>query len=136
MSKKKRPKPVTTPSEGGPSEAVQVPLEWHFPEDLASRYSNQVLVQFGQYECNISFFDIKPPVVVGTPDEQRELVKNLKAVRAECVARIVVSLEFFPTVVKTLQETLGKHLEKMSQAKAAEAAETADGAQNGKEEDE
>ena len=130
MARRKKPK---APIQGADSGAIAVPLEWYFPENLVDSYANQVLVQFGQYESTVSFFKIKQPILLGTPDEQREQTTMLKSVRAECVARIVIALEFMPVVIKTLQETWEKHQEKKAASDAAESVETAEGHQNGEE---
>lgn len=81
-------------------EPLAVPIEWHYPEGLIGRYANQMLVQFSESECHLSFFEIKPPVVLGDPQEARD---SIKSVRAECVGRIVLALVRVPEFLKTLQ---------------------------------
>jgi hypothetical protein len=105
------------PGEGeAPTEPITKPIELYYPEDTIGRYSNQLLVQFGQHECNISFFDIKPPVLLGSPEEQREQLKSVESVRAVCVARIVVAKEFVPEIIAALQRAWTMHLTRMGKA--------------------
>jgi hypothetical protein len=88
---------------------LALPIQWHFPEGLVGRYANQALVQYGPNECYLSFFEVAPPVLFGTPEEMREQAKSLKAIRAECVARVVVAHEFVPSLIRILQETVERH---------------------------
>ncbi len=89
-------------------EAVALPIDFHYPEDQTGLYSNYALVQNGQFECQISFFDIKPPVLLGTPEEIQEQVKKLTHVSGNCVARIIVAKEFVPLLIATLQDVSTK----------------------------
>ena len=104
MAEKKKPREdkAAQPKEG--QERLALPIEWFFPEGLTGRYANQVLVQNGQHECHVSFFEVRPLVLLGEPEEVREQVKDLKSVRAECVARIIVAKDFIPEIIKALQD--------------------------------
>lgn len=75
------------------SEVVEMgfPIEWHFQEDLVARYATNMIVQRTENEFIISFFEIKPPVFLGSPEEIAEQAKGIKSVRANCVAQIIVA---------------------------------------------
>jgi hypothetical protein len=104
MAEKKKPREdKAAQSKEGPAR-LALPIEWFFPEGQIGRYANQVLVQNAQHECHVSFFEVRPPVLLGEPDEVREQTKNLKSVRAECVARIIVAKDFIPEIIKALQD--------------------------------
>ena len=83
-----------------------LPIEWHCPEGLVSRYANHIVVQHTEHEFYLSFFEIPPPLVVGAPEEQMARLAQMGAVRAECVARIVVSAQAFQAFVRVLQSSL------------------------------
>jgi hypothetical protein len=104
MAEKKK-----APEEAAPNEGIGVPVEWHYPEGLIGRYSNNIVVQFGENECHISFFEIRPPLIFGSPEEMKEQAKKLKSVRAECVSRIIIAKAFVPQILKAIQETWEKH---------------------------
>jgi hypothetical protein len=87
-------------------ERLVVPIEWHFPEGIVTRYASNMLVQFGDHDCYLSFFEIPVPVLLGTPEEQLEQAKKLKRVRAECIARIAIPLSKMPAIVEALKSTL------------------------------
>jgi len=88
---------------------VSLPVDWHFPEGLQSRYANNVLVQAGQYEFVISFFEIQPPLLLGSPEENEAKLKQIGAVRAECVSKVIVSPEVIPGLISALQIELEKY---------------------------
>src|SRR5258708_6630105 len=85
---------------------IALPVSWHYPESIQSRYANNVFVQQGQYEFIISFFETKLPVLTGTPEENRARLEQLESVRAECVGRIIVAPELVPQIIQVLQTTL------------------------------
>ena len=91
------------------SEIITLPVEWHFAEGLQSRYANNMLVQAGQYEVVISFFEMQSPLLLGSPEENKEKLKQLGAIRAECVSKVIVSPEVVPRLISALQTELEKY---------------------------
>jgi hypothetical protein len=108
-------------TESGQKQPVGVPLRinWHFPEGMQSCYADNVLVQAGQYNIAISFFEAQVPVLLGSPDENKKQLEELGAIRADCVSKIVVSPDFIPVLVKALETGL----ENYRQAKSMLAEE-------------
>jgi len=90
-------------------ENYQLPIEWYVPDDLVSRYVTNMLVQQTAHEFIISFFESYPPVVLGSPEEQREKLKSLSSARATCVARMIVAVERMPEIVQVLHEALARY---------------------------
>lgn len=80
----------------------QVPLRFHVPVGLSSRYAHHLVVQATDNEVTISFFELKPPIVLGTPEVQREAVKD--GITAECVARVIVARARYGDFVKALSD--------------------------------
>ena len=87
-----------------------IPIDWRFPEDLETRFANHMLVQYDQSEFHISFFEVLPPLLMGTDEDQSKTLQSLKSIPAKCVSRIVVSKERMPVFVKGLQEHVEKNL--------------------------
>ena len=85
-------------------DTVGVPIEYRYPDGQVALYSNFALVQWGTHECHISFFEIKPPILMGTPDEVREQVKGVEKVTGNCVTRVIVAKDFMPALIAALQE--------------------------------
>jgi hypothetical protein len=105
-------------SQAEQKEPAGIPLriDWHIPEGTQSRYANNVLVQAGQFEITISFFESQVPVLLGEPEENRKKLEELGSIRAELVSKIVVSPDVLPIVINALQTGL----ENYRQAKGLE----------------
>jgi hypothetical protein len=88
---------------------AQVPLEWYVPEDLVSRYATNLVVQHSEHEFVISFFEIHPPLLLGTPEEIEAKLKQIESVQAHCVARIIVAAERMPEFLQVLQHNLDRY---------------------------
>jgi hypothetical protein len=71
-------------------EDVQIPLRFNIPSGMTSRYAHHMLVQPGEHEVTLSFFEIFPPLLLGSPEEQKEILKK-EGVKAECVARVTIA---------------------------------------------
>ena len=82
---------------------ISLPVNWHFPESIQSRYANNILVQTGQFEFIISFFEMQQPLLLGTPEENKKGLETLGEIRAECVGKIVVPHELVPAIISVLQ---------------------------------
>jgi hypothetical protein len=89
-------------------EALELPIEWHLPESLITRFVTNMVVQYNGPEFIISFFETMPPVILGEITEEVAREK-LSSIRAECVARVVVATERMPAFVKALQTNLERH---------------------------
>jgi len=97
-------------------EKIELRLEHQFPEEFSlASFANHMVVQKDEHDFHISFFQITPPLIVGTESERREQAEKLQSIPAKCVARIVVAEGYLPRVIAALQA----HLERT--AKAAES---------------
>jgi len=88
---------------------ILLPIEWHVPDDLVTRYANNLLIQHTEHEFILSFFEILPPLAVGSPEEQAAQLQAIGAVRAECVARVVVSADRMGSFVEALRGSYEKY---------------------------
>jgi len=88
---------------------IRLPIEWHLSAaKVPSRYANNMIVQHTDTEFIISFFEIFPPVVLGSPKEQTDQLNAIGVVQPECVARVVVSPEKFESFINALQQNLDR----------------------------
>ena len=94
---------------GETQEKIGVPIEWRVPDSIVTRYANQMVAQFQEGEFIISFFEVRAPVLLGTPEERRAQLMKLNSVPAECVARIVVAAERMPEFVNALKMNLDRY---------------------------
>src|SRR5205807_3152637 len=84
---------------------VNIPVDWHIPEDFPSPYASNMFAQAGEYEIVLSFFQTKVPLLTGTPEENRAKLEELSAIQAECVGRIIVNPGLVPKIIQALQTT-------------------------------
>jgi Protein of unknown function (DUF3467) len=85
---------------------TDLPITWHIPNNLQSRYASNVIVQAGQHEIVIAFFEKQFPPLVASSQENEDAFQQKPSIRAECVSRIIVSPEVLPTIIEVLQNGL------------------------------
>src|SRR5690348_3816812 len=88
---------------------ITLSVDLHIPDNIQSRYTNNILVQFGQFEFNIFFFEMQLPLLSGSPEENKAKLESLGAVQAQCVSKVVLSPELVPGLIKALQTELDKY---------------------------
>ena len=86
-----------------PDTGLAIPLEYRFPPDVISRYATNILVQNTASEFVLSFFEVRPPVLLGTPEENVERIKTLGPVPADCVARLVIAPSRMGSFIDAMQ---------------------------------
>jgi hypothetical protein len=87
------------------STSVVVPIDWHIPEDFPAPYATNMFAQAGEYDMTFSFFRAKPPLLTGTPQENKAKLEQLGEIRAECVSRVIVPADLVPKIIQALQTT-------------------------------
>ena len=97
-----------TEQEQQPSDNITLSVDWHFPEGLQSRYANNVLVQNGQFEFIISFFEMQLPMLFGSLEENKAKLEEMESIRAECVSKIIIPRELVQGLINALQTELEK----------------------------
>ena len=70
---------------------VALPVVWEMPTGFPAHYATHLVVQHTDEDFTITFWDLRPPVLIGTLDEKRKQVETLREVRPTPLARIVVS---------------------------------------------
>lgn len=88
-----------------------LPVEWNVPEDMVARYATNMVVQRLENEFLISFFEIRPPIILGEPAEVIKKYQQMKSVTANCVARIIVAAEKMPSFVNALETSVKRSIE-------------------------
>lgn len=88
-------------------------MVWNFPEEALSRYATNLLVQTGEQELYLSFFEARPPVLLAPKD-----LEALESVTAECIAQIIVTPERLAKFIEALQQQLDVFNKKKAAATA------------------
>jgi hypothetical protein len=86
--------------------AVPVPVTWDIPVDFPTHYATQVVVQHTADEFTLSFFDIRPPLLIGTPAERQRQIRAIRKIRAIPVARLVVPPARMRELVQVMRDNL------------------------------
>ena len=72
-------------------DAKVVPVIWEVPPGLPTHYSTNLVVQHTEEDFTITFWDVRPPVLIGTREEKRRQVEALGEIRPTALVRIIVS---------------------------------------------
>jgi hypothetical protein len=93
-----------------PVHGVNVPIEWYIPDDIQSIYASNVFIQPGEYEITLSFFETLLPILADSPEENRARIERIEAIRAKCVARVIINPELIPKLIQALQNGLDGYI--------------------------
>jgi hypothetical protein len=77
-----------------------------------------MIVQAAEQEFYLSFFEIAPPVILGPAD-----IGKIEEVRAECVARIIITPERMAKFIDVMQQQLDNFNRKKSGKGGSNGAE-------------
>lgn len=100
-------------AEQSPERGRAVPVEWHFPNDIVSRYATNLVVQHSEHEFTISFFEVRPPILLGSAEQVQAALQQIESIPAICIARIIVAAERMPEFVQVLQDNLTQYQSKV-----------------------
>ncbi len=88
------------------AENFQLPLHFNIPVGMPSKYATNVLIQVGEDEVIISFFEAQPPIIMNDSPEVVEMLKKT-GIRADCVAKVVVPKNKFINFSKAFSDIAG-----------------------------
>ena len=102
MPEEKQPALRSSPAD------LQVKLNFRVHPRMPSVYAHHMLVQPGQNEVLLSFFEVVPPLIAASGEPSGEQLRLLQetGVVAECVARITIAIASFPSFAKAMQDML------------------------------
>lgn len=84
---------------------IQIKLNFRVPSRMPSVYAHHMLIQPGENEVVLSFFEIMPPPVLpGQNLEERLKVIQQSGIPAECIARVTVAWATFPGFAKAMYD--------------------------------
>jgi hypothetical protein len=101
MGKRRPAKKVDTPAE---EVVMELPLNWG--DGGLAAFANNLVVQTDNNGClYLSFYQVLPPLLVGTQAQRKEQASEIKSVKAMPVAKIAVTPDRFMKML----EVLNKH---------------------------
>jgi hypothetical protein len=97
---------------------TELSIVWEVPTGFPTHYATHLVAQHSDEDFTITFWDLRPPVLMGSPDEKSQQVKALKEVRPTALARIVVTPRRMREFVQVMQDNL-KTFEETAAERAA-----------------
>jgi len=82
---------------------VSLPIEWYVPEGLITPFASNMTVQNVENVFKISFFEIKPPMLLGQADPPPSKI------RADYISSVIVTPEKLQQFINALQRQLDKY---------------------------
>ena len=79
---------------------IPIPLKWHISDGIIARFATNMTVQIIENEFKLSFFEIKPEIILDPS------APPPKEVLAECVASVIVTTDRLPKFIEALQKQL------------------------------
>ncbi len=90
--------------------SIQLPVVWVGLEEVPVRATNQLLAQVGgKDELLLVFGHVSPPVVLGTPEQQKAQLERIQFVPVNPIARVSMTRERLGQWVNVLQEQIEKY---------------------------
>lgn len=83
-----------------------VPMRLYVPEDLSIQYADNFNLFFSDYDITLSFFQTQSPIITTDTDWEK-----VEAIKAKCVARVVIPPHLMPRVINILSENWQRFLE-------------------------
>ena len=81
-----------------------IPFEYVIPIEQKAIFANHFAIQHENGVHHLMFFQVNPPLLLGSHEEKAKLLRDLESVQAVCTARIVVSEELMPKILQALLE--------------------------------
>ncbi len=88
-----------------PPDSVTVKLSFRVPQRMPAVYAHHMMIQPGEQEVLLSFFEVIPPPAFAQDEEQVKKLQEIGVV-AECVARIIIARDRFPSFARAMQDIL------------------------------
>jgi len=90
---------------------IKLPIKWHVPENMISRYATNMTVQLLENEFKLAFFELSPNIRTDPS------VPPQKEVQANCVGSIIVNINTVPKIIDVLKRQLDLFIAKNSPKK-------------------
>lgn len=88
--------------------SITLPIEWDI-SNVHSEYATNFVVQHTQNEFFLYFFEVVPPLVVGTEEETFAQLQQIDKVSATCKTRIVLHPDKIPEIIAVLTKNYEKY---------------------------
>lgn len=99
-----------------------VPILWSVPPNVETKYATNFVLAHTLDEFFLSFFELAPPIVLGSDEEKARQLEKISALEARCVARIVMDHKRATQLLDVLSRNLKQHAETEEAERGKKAA--------------
>ena len=96
----------------GAGKALHVVLD--VPPDFPTSYVSNLVISHTEHDFTLTFFDIRPPILFGPPDEKAKQLEAMEKVVAVPRARIIIAASRMHEFVHVMQDNLKTYNDAMS----------------------
>ncbi len=93
-------------------DAITLPLTYLGLEDVPILFANQFVIQHEKNEFVLTVGQLQPPILLGSPDEQKEQAKKLTYVPIRVVGKFGLTRQRLAELIEVLQSNLRTYDEK------------------------
>lgn len=105
MAKKKTDSNKGVPEKDTPIKDGRM-LPIHYPESGLGLFANHMIAQNTGTELHLSFFQLHPPILTGTPEEINRAFAKIDNIEAKPVAHLIVPIDHVSQIVDIIQKQL------------------------------
>lgn len=91
------------------SDSIQLPIVYASVDDEPMLFANQFVLQVNQDEFILVVGQLQPPLVLGTPEEQREQASRLTHVPVRVIARVGMTRQRVAELAQLLTDQLRRY---------------------------
>jgi len=91
----------------------ELKVRWNVPDELITRFATNFVIQTIEKEFKLSFFEVKPDIVLDEDDRKKLMSKGY--VDANCVGSFIITEDRLQLLIDILKN----HLDKFGSGKSA-----------------
>lgn len=84
----------------------EVRISFQTPEGFRTLYATNLVVQHTLHEFIVTFFEVIPPLLIGTPEMKKQQLESVREINGTVLARIAVSASRMEEFVQVLSDNL------------------------------
>jgi len=99
------------------TDSARIPLKFEVPDSIISRYATNFVAQHTPNEFVLSFYEVCPPVLLGSSEENRQQLEEMGYIAASCVARLILSPSGMRELIGVLEANLERYEQSMENSR-------------------
>ena len=108
------------------TESAKIKVNFRMPSRMPSLYAHHLVVQPAEEEVALSFFEVVLPIIPEQDSEERIRIIQEQGIFADCIARITIAKNRFPSFVEAMQQVLDSMKAGQSKEESTDADNSSD----------